>query len=985
MKKIFIGLMIVMAVFISAPTPARAITIAELQAMIASLTAQLNVLLAKQVSPQPVQATQIINPTATSTGLVSFVERPTLKLVYDRNKNESSLEATANIYVDAGANDLLINYMSVFIGSNEGKQVFTNKRSAEFVGVSNAQKESVPAVYGSSNDAWRVKAGTRAIFKVRLAESPQAMFAGTYIASFGQIGILNKVGEVVYGQLAYEDTKSLPVTIIGEKSPYISGSDFKGSNVMISGVRFAKGDKLYVNNIRKGVLTDVSKLNNDLINGAFPISWLDKSEKGGCALYGSIQIEDSKYGKSNNYYVSKGCDDVSIQPIIIKDVQYSPASPKVNDLITTYVTVSNDSSKNYDKPFKVVVQGTAVVVPSLGAGVKKVVTVPNAFTFSFPGTQTLNTVIVYPLESDPGSGMSGNVFTNTLTFTDQTAPSVQAAANQLTRANLNLSYDNSRNELALNADQQFSVMAGGDDVYVTGASIRINRIGGESVTPKSGWVPNGTSHNFSGQLNTVQRNFVDAYGNNMTGWLVKAGQKATFITKMSMNPQLMYSGIYTAEVVYAQIYSNGNYGSAVWKGDSMPSNSVTLVGEKNVVPTTQPSITITSPNGGNYYPNDGSPLKVTWSTNNVPSNFTFDVIRLRGYPNGGEIILSQNVVNDGSDVVSFKGVPAGAYTLEMKAYLNGVLVMDASDSYFKIINSVSSKPAINSISPTQGVSGTMIKVYGNGFTTESIVLIGDNVESLTPMDISAYGDWLTFPFPASALEKIPNANTFSVRISNVGNVSVDSGLASNSVTFYVVKPPIITPNLSISHLPISSTTISPGTTNVELMKIRLRLDNGTVGISGITPTNVIANGASNLTNIGLYLGNTKIGTPTFIHNLSNSYYNNATSYQIDLNSYVNLVAGQDVDLVVKGDVPQSAVGTIRMQLGGVGHDINNIKVNGVGTYSDTIQILTTPTATTTTPIIQPRPRVVSPQHSQAEQINSIANVIEAIRQMIKSL
>lgn len=102
---------------------------------------------------------------------------------------------------------------------------------------------------------------------------------------------------------------------------------------------------------------------------------------------------------------------------------------------------------------------------------------------------------------------------------------------------------------------------------------------------------------------------------------------------------------------------------------------------------TMPSVTVLSPNGGEYYNNDGSPINVTWSTKNVPSNFTFDVIRLRGYPNGGEIILSQNVTNDGSDVISFKGVPAGEYTLEMKAYLNGVLVMDSSDSSFTVIAS----------------------------------------------------------------------------------------------------------------------------------------------------------------------------------------------------------------------------------------------------------------------------------------------------------
>jgi uncharacterized repeat protein (TIGR02543 family) len=295
-------------------------TISELQAMIASLTAQINALLAQQIPvTTPVDS---INPTSSANGTITFVDRPTLKLVYDRNRSESSLEGSANVYVQAGENDLLINYMAIFIGDTNGKQVFTNKRSSEFVGVSNTTKELVPATYGSSNYAWRIKAGTKAVFKMKITENPQGMFAGTYTASLGPVGILNRAGEAVYDQLAYSNTKSLPVTIIGEKSPYISGSEFKGTNVMISGVRFSRGDKVYVNNVRKGVLTDVTILNNNLINGAFPIAWLDitPTGRGGCPVYGNIQIENEKYGKSNGYYVSKDCSGTS-GPLSVKSME----------------------------------------------------------------------------------------------------------------------------------------------------------------------------------------------------------------------------------------------------------------------------------------------------------------------------------------------------------------------------------------------------------------------------------------------------------------------------------------------------------------------------------------------------------------------------------------------------------------------------------------------------------------------------------------
>jgi hypothetical protein len=70
MKRFFIGMMVV-AMLALAPTVTHAVTIAELQAMIAQLTAQLNVLISQQQTSTSA-STNIINPTATSTGLVSF-------------------------------------------------------------------------------------------------------------------------------------------------------------------------------------------------------------------------------------------------------------------------------------------------------------------------------------------------------------------------------------------------------------------------------------------------------------------------------------------------------------------------------------------------------------------------------------------------------------------------------------------------------------------------------------------------------------------------------------------------------------------------------------------------------------------------------------------------------------------------------------------------------------------------------------------------
>src|SRR3989338_107557 len=129
---------------------------------------------------------------------------------------------------------------------------------------------------------------------------------------------------------------------------------------------------------------------------------------------------------------------------------------------------------------------------------------------------------------------------------------------------------------------------------------------------------------------------------------------------------------------------------------------------------TQPSITVLSPNGGEYF-RTGAAMTINWKTANVPASHTFDVIRLRAYPNGQEYNLVHNIANDGQEIITIpSSIPIGTYTLEIKSYFNGVLVMDASDSYFKIVSADSTNlpPVVD------GVSGpTSLKVGETGTWT----------------------------------------------------------------------------------------------------------------------------------------------------------------------------------------------------------------------------------------------------------------------------
>lgn len=126
-----------------------------------------------------------------------------------------------------------------------------------------------------------------------------------------------------------------------------------------------------------------------------------------------------------------------------------------------------------------------------------------------------------------------------------------------------------------------------------------------------------------------------------------------------------------------------------------PCPTNTCMNSTCVIASTDSSITVLSPNGGETFMNDGSPIIVTWRTRNVSSSQRLDVIRLSAFPDGQEYNMAYGVLNDGHAVVFPSSVPVGAYTLEIKSYVNGNLVMDASDSSFKIIDA--STPTVSEL------------------------------------------------------------------------------------------------------------------------------------------------------------------------------------------------------------------------------------------------------------------------------------------------
>lgn len=150
----------------------------------------------------------------------------------------------------------------------------------------------------------------------------------------------------------------------------------------------------------------------------------------------------------------------------------------------------------------------------------------------------------------------------------------------------------------------------------------------------------------------------------------------------------------------------------------------------STVVSTQPSVKIMSPNGGETY-NSGSSLNITWTTTGIMPLETIDLIRLRSYTTGQEYNLAEVLFNDGQEnVVIPSSVPAGSYILEIKTYKNNILVFDVSDSYFKIVNN-STQSSITITSPLGGEqwiqSSTRFITWNSiGIVNAAIDIIGVN-------------------------------------------------------------------------------------------------------------------------------------------------------------------------------------------------------------------------------------------------------------------
>lgn len=168
-----------------------------------------------------------------------------------------------------------------------------------------------------------------------------------------------------------------------------------------------------------------------------------------------------------------------------------------------------------------------------------------------------------------------------------------------------------------------------------------------------------------------------------------------------------------------RIMSNGTGGGHVITNKTVsPTTTVSTC-----VPTSAPSITVISPNGGEVY-QAGQQTTVTWTSCNVPATANINI----GLSMGSTSIASTAgaTSNDGSEVITLPtqaNLPIGTYmnyglNFKVNLFVSGMALFDSSNNLFTINNNgTTTIPCLNTIMGTPIYSTTNTNTPSSSITS----------------------------------------------------------------------------------------------------------------------------------------------------------------------------------------------------------------------------------------------------------------------------
>ncbi len=248
---------------------------------------------------------------------ISIVAQPDLARTYNTTTKVESLTSTFKIALRSEKKSAVtiaktgaFNFQSFGTLSDFGQVVSNNQIETTY------GKPTGAGVVDYGN-YYIIKENSVATFTVKAELNALVLFAGRYQARLASVKFGDQNGSNVAFQpisTGAKFNKTDAVTVIGEASPYISSAQFttvSGREVfVISGVRFAAGQSIYIGSLRIGTSTGTSK-----VAITIPLSEAQISQQianAGVQSGGSdsgkgfyfLTVKDSKNGESNNFGIS---------------------------------------------------------------------------------------------------------------------------------------------------------------------------------------------------------------------------------------------------------------------------------------------------------------------------------------------------------------------------------------------------------------------------------------------------------------------------------------------------------------------------------------------------------------------------------------------------------------------------------------------------------------------------------------------------------
>jgi len=431
----------------------------------------------------------------------------------------------------------------------------------------------------------------------------------------------------------------------------------------------------------------------------------------------------------------------------------------------------------------------------------------------------------------------------------------------------------------------------------------------------------------------------------------------------------------------------------------------TFTTQQACLASAQPSITVTSPNGGEAYPLGGW-MQISFNARNVPVGTSYEVDLVGTNNNEWIIVNGQTVLSgDGTQGLRFgipsagtvNSFPVGNYKIRVSYGTGNTIVQDLSDNYFSIVAPVACLNGSGPLLPGQSYCNTTqssITVTspngGENWQVGSTYTIRYSASNIPVWDsISIY---LQKGYDAGSTKTGVNSSLLIGQTSNLGSfiytvpttITSWPGVGSNytikicntsscattdtSDNYFSIAArgtnPSGTLNISLDASTPIAQTLTPGQTNVVFAKIKLSTNVNVNNLNSIQIGSDSVNAYSYFSNIKIYDGNTQIANTNGLL-YGGTYWVSTSPSQILFQANTTKILTLVADVNSSAPVGSLRLGIVNLNIDYAGSSTTGI-ISGVPAYGNNMAIISNTT--------QPSITVTSPNGGETWKVGETHNI-----------